>query len=897
MVKSLSVSEVAGAARGRWPHILTALGIQVPAGKQHGACPVCGGKDRFRLDDKEGRGTWFCNQCGNGDGLDLVRLVTRRDVRAVSGLVAETLALPEVSEKPVLPARNKAVVKVTGRERYNRLLAQSLPGNSDYLATKHLDAKLLPLLARSLRVGETLFPAGSLLLALHDMAGNITGGQLISPDGQKSLLPGTALSGAFITLSDFPAEPPEQVVITEGYATALAVSLLDHCWIVAAVAATNLLNVARQIRNRWPDSRIIIAGDNDLMDGKENTGRVWAEKAAKAVEGWVTLPPTRHKADWDDFRQEMGRERAREAFREEMTQHGKGQTRLPQGFRLTQEYLWYDKLVNKSDGDTEIRNIKICSPLRVTAITCDADGSNYGRLLEWEDTNGHSRKWAMPMEMLGGSGEELRRVLLVNGLSYININGMARAHLMEYISLCKPDRKVTCVNKTGWHGGVYVLQDEVIGRDAQSVILQTSSVQGRDFRVSGTAEEWREHIGRYCVENARLAFAVSLAFAAPLLKLAGISGGGYHLKGESTDGKTTTMKVAASVCGGTDFWHTWRATGNALEGTASRRNDATLMLDEIREVDGREAGNIAYMLANGQGKTRARTDGTVRETNRWNLLFLSTGELSLVEHAASVGERTYAGVEVRMIQIPSDSGRFGVFESLHGFSGGKALAEHLEQAVAQYHGVPFRDWLRFITGDLTTVTGRAKSMLKEYTRRLTPPDAGNQVGRAVTRFALVAMAGELATQAGITGWSEGEAFRAAERCLASWMADRGHAANQEDKAALEQVRDFMTRNQFSRFADWFDVNHNRPLAMMGFRKVDKGDNTTEPVVTFYVLPSGWKEICKGFDSRKVARLCVDAGWMRPGEDGRTQNSVRLPEIGLKRVYQFNTMVLGSAEPE
>ncbi|MCV4607177.1 DUF927 domain-containing protein, partial [Escherichia coli] len=93
-----------------------------------------------------------------------------------------------------------------------------------------------------------------------------------------------------------------------------------------------------------------------------------------------------------------------------------------------------------------------------------------------------------------------------------------------------------------------------------------------------------------CIKNARLAFAVSLAFAAPLLKLVGIGGGGYHLKGESTDGKTTTMKVAASVCGGTDFWHTWRATGNALEGTASRRNDATLMLDEIREVDGREAG-------------------------------------------------------------------------------------------------------------------------------------------------------------------------------------------------------------------------------------------------------------------------------------------------------------------
>ncbi|MBD9642244.1 DUF927 domain-containing protein [Pantoea sp. PNT02] len=894
-MKMQSVSAIATAARGRWPHILSALGINVPNGKRHGACPVCGGKDRFRLDDKEGRGTWFCNHCGNGDGLDLVRLATGHDVKAVSAMVAETLSLPEVSNQPIMPARNKAVDGKAGQKRFTELSQQTQLGECSYLTARGLHGHTVSLLDKQFSMAGMSFGVGSILLPLTDIAGNTTGGQLISPEGEKCLLQGSQLSGAFIQVSALPAEPPEQVIITEGFATGITVSMLAEGLILAAVAATNLVKVAEQIRLRWPEARIILAGDNDLLDGKDNTGRIQAEKAAKAVDGWVTLPPTRHKADWDDYRRENGERRAREAFMEEMALHGKGLTRLPQGFRLTKEYLCYDKQVNKSDGDTEIRNIKICSPLRVTAITSDADGSNYGRLLEWEDTNGMSRKWAMPMELLGGSGEELRRVLLVNGLSYININGMARAHLMEYISLCKPDRKVTCVNKTGWHGGVYVLQDEVIGRDAQSVILQTSSVQGRDFRVSGTTEEWRDQIGRYCIGNARVAFSVSLAFASPLLRLVGMGGGGYHLKGESTDGKTTTMKVAASVCGGTDFWHTWRSTGNALEGTASRRNDATLMLDEIREVDGREAGNIAYMLANGQGKARARTDGSVRETNRWNLLFLSTGELSLVEHAANAGERTYAGVEVRMIQIPSDSGMHGVFEELHGFSGGKALAEHLEQSVTQHHGAPFRDWLHHITQNLPEVTSQAKAMLKDFTRRLTPQDAGNQVGRAVTRFALVAMAGELATRAGITGWPEGEAFKAAERCLASWMTDRGHAANQEDKAALEQICDFMTRNQFSRFADWYD-ERNRPTAMMGFRKVDKGGNDSEPVTTFYVLPSGWKEICKGFDARKVARLCVAAGWLEPGSEGRTQTSVRLPEIGVKRVYQFSSLVLGSAEP-
>ncbi|MGQ6017525.1 DUF927 domain-containing protein, partial [Serratia sp. IR-2025] len=171
-------------------------------------------------------------------------------------------------------------------------------------------------------------------------------------------------------------------------------------WVVAAISASNLPNVAQAVHARWPQARIVIAADNDFYDGKENTGKVWAEKAAKAVNGCVTLPPTRHKADWNDFMQENGPARAKEAFNEELVQLGKSAVKLPQGFRLTQEYLWFDKQVQKSDGDTEIRNIKISNPLRVTAITCDADGGNFGRLLEWEDTYGQPRKWAMPMEML-----------------------------------------------------------------------------------------------------------------------------------------------------------------------------------------------------------------------------------------------------------------------------------------------------------------------------------------------------------------------------------------------------------------------------------------------------------------------------------------------------------------
>ncbi len=312
---------------------------------------------------------------------------------------------------------------------------------------------------------------------------------------------------------------------------------------------------------------------------------------------------------------------------------------LPEHFRLDEEALWFDKLTERRDGESDVQPQRICSPLRVTAITCDSHDGSYGRLLEWHTTTGQLRRWAMPMAMLSGNGEELRRILLENGLTYISTRPALRSLLCEYISRSLPGRRVTCVEKTGWHCGVYVLPDEVIGPGGDNVILQGSHYLTGGFVQAGTLAEWQEQVAVLCTGNSRLVFAVCCALAAPLLRLTGTGGGGFHLRGESTDGKTTVMKVAASVCGGTDYWHSWRATGNALEGIASRHNDALLPLNELREVNPREAGMIAYMLANGQGKGRARTDGEVRNRRYWRLLLFSTGELSLAEHTERAGER------------------------------------------------------------------------------------------------------------------------------------------------------------------------------------------------------------------------------------------------------------------
>ena len=86
---------------------------------------------------------------------------------------------------------------------------------------------------------------------------------------------------------------------------------------------------------------------------------------------------------------------------------------------------------------------------------------------------------------------------------------------------------------------------------------------------------------------------------------------------------------------------------------------------------------------------------------------------------------------------------------------------------------------------------------------------------------------------------------------------------------LEQVRGFVVAHQNSRFADWFDHTH-RPANMVGYRKKEADG------VSFIVLPSGWKEITIGRDPKRVAQLCLEAGYLLPSNDGkRVQRKIRL----------------------
>ena len=482
-------------------------------------------------------------------------------------------------------------------------------------------------------------------------------------------------------------------------------------------------------------------------------------------------------------------------------------------------YLAYD------DDGTALTPQWICSALYVVAKTRDARSGEWGRLLEWKDDDGVAHRWAMPNELLQGDGSDVRRELARLGLS-IAPGKSARDRLAEYLQVWPVENRARCVERLGWHGSVYVTPGETIGLAGEIVVFQNAHATEPALSVAGTIEDWRMHVANFSAGNSRLVFAISASFAAALVDIIGEDSGGFHLRGGSSIGKTKALDAAASVWGNpTTYSRLWRTTANGLEGLATLHNDGLLILDELNQIDPKEAGESAYLLANGQGKTRATRSGAARQSARWRLLFLSAGEEPLSAIMARAGKHATAGQEIRLADIPADAGAgMGAFEALNGHPTPAALALAVKDAANRFHGAVGLAWLHYIVTHRKRLPDLISDGIGQFLNEVVPQDAAGQVSRVARRFALVAVAGELATHYGLTGWQKNEASKAVQKCFDAWLQSFGGTGNQEERGMLAQVRAFFEAHGSSRFEDMEGKDDQRIPNRAGFyRKSAAGD--------------------------------------------------------------------------
>jgi putative DNA primase/helicase len=573
--------------------------------------------------------------------------------------------------------------------------------------------------------------------------------------------------------------------------------------------------------------------------------------------------------------------------------------------------------------------VRVSAAFEVLAESRPDDNTAWGLLLRWRDRDQVQHVWNMPQAALSGEAADVRARLAACGLD-IGQSGGARAGLTEFLTEVRCRRRARVVPRIGWHfgtvenpGAVFVLPHEVCGAPPRGEVLHLDiDPVPTVFRKAGTLDEWRAGVAGLAQGNSRLVFALSLAFAGALLAPLREEGGGVHLRGDSSKGKTTALQAAASVWGaptGHDpFTRQWRATGNALESTAAAHNDCLMCLDEIGQAEPREIGGTAYMLANGQGKDRARDRGGLRRTAMWRVLFLSTGEESLADVMARGGSVVRAGQEVRFIDLPADAGAgFGLFEDLHQLANGDVFARELRQLAHRHHGHAGPAFLRWLAprlaSDPTWPAEVLRPRVAAFVDRWVPTGADSQVARAASRFALAALAGELATEAGVTGWPAGAAEQAARTCFRAWLDARGGAGSREAQTIIAAVQRFISLHGAARFetikeqtgdlAGGAEPQDARTINRAGFKWIE-ADCSGARAWIYGFLPTVFAaEVCQpiGANDREARQKLHAAGLLLGAHErgGKLRLTMRrrVPGHGQPELLVISGSILHGTDPD
>jgi len=596
---------------------------------------------------------------------------------------------------------------------------------------------------------------------------------------------------------------------------------------------------------------------------------------------------------------------------------------VPQGFKLTENGV--EAFYKSDDKGNEIYK-RICAPLELLALTRDAGGSgqDWGVLVRFKDYDGQEKRLNIPKRLFAtDGGSDIRKQLLSEGL-HIEPRSQEKGKLIDYLNCPDITNRVGLVKKLGWHKNAFILPDQTIGETVSPLLYDNENARDCKLKAAGSISEWQREIASYCEGNPLLTLAVSLAFTGPLVSLMGLSENvGFHFYGDSSLGKSTLMNVACSVYGKpSEFKGSWRTTDNALEDTAALHSDMLLALDELNEANPLTIEGIIYMVGNGKGKNRSGPDYAKKKTQRWNLAFLSNGEKTIDDYLGSIGKSVNGGVHMRFLSLPASQHedealkkRNGIYTTTHNFINGAALSDHLNKACEKYHGEPFLEFIKQLTStDLGELIKVHHAEIATYRERVLGNDAGGQAVRAFQKFALVGLAGELASTFGITGWSEGHSIQSAISLFKMWVDIRGGTGNVEEIQLLNHLAKQIKLYGEKHFKRWdrsgakdpmiIDEHVPAKLETWGYREQittrhpDK-DATTDHM--YYVYKDIFMDVmCKGFDGKRAARLLRDlsVSILRPSELERKKlnTSETLPNAGGKsqQVIKFKASSLFEA---
>jgi uncharacterized protein (DUF927 family) len=525
------------------------------------------------------------------------------------------------------------------------------------------------------------------------------------------------------------------------------------------------------------------------------------------------------------------------------------------------------------------------------------------------ERNGHQSEFELAREMLAGTGASAIRLLIKAGVHVVGRDDAQKA-LVQFLRF-KPKHEIIRMPRVGWalveSRRIFARPDEVITpadmpqASHTNFVLDTTATH-HGLHVAGTAERWAIEIAAPLQGNSNIALSLATSFAAPLLEFASEPGGGNHIYGQSTIGKTMASAAGQSIYGWPHetaddaFGVSWGGTEAGFDALALARTDLGLPLDEITLANPRTAEQVIYKVASGTKGPRATSAGHLRETAHASVLVFSTGEKSLSQF---IGPRLQEGARKRLVDVPAEVQPGSAFETI------PRDQIHVEgkrffDAMKRQHGAVGLAWQRHlvelgpdrIQADIDRHR-EAFLMLPDVT--VVTERAHPQVRAVVNRFALYATALRMPIEAGLLPWSVAQADADIVACMSRWVAQRGNVdtAGEIVRAARQVEADLVAG-----ISDRFIHIHLYDKKWRPVTPADEVKQQTSKLFDGYakpdrllVRPEVWRQYCNGFDPAEIAEHFKQRGVLIGGD-----NSMSKPEQVIGTVGRFYVLSRAALTP-
>ncbi|SUY93059.1 DNA primase TraC [Buttiauxella agrestis] len=556
--------------------------------------------------------------------------------------------------------------------------------------------------------------------------------------------------------------------------------------------------------------------------------------------------------------------------------------------------------------------VVLCRGLSVTGVG-ELDGVAYITLQN--DATG--QRWTLALSAVYAN---LRTALItVTGFAPSDREAIGFIALMiDHLAARAP--RLTYSTQSGWQqnaaGRVYLsASGETWGRhDDDFQLIETSTLRGI-FTTAGTLEGWQQTVAGPARGNHSVMWMIGIAINAgfyPFRDSDAVSDKATHIAhfyAESTGGKTSAMKAAASVWGRPDAgnFDSWNATAHGLPHKGRRHHHGVMFLDELQNFAmgktagiraktlGTELSAMLMILQNGSIRTTATPINDGVNVRAFRSLVISNGERSLEQQIIEWGGSAAGGLQARMLDYP-----FLPLQALNGIPPGltdetrfAALAENIEAAAMQHYGHVARAVMEMIATD--------PACLSEYRREAAAflawiheqyPDRDRVLSRAIelhtTTFAALAVTRHL------TGWTLEGIVEAAAQQLQAWIENRGSGSRSESL--------FINRLVYSLLAGGSYPHHLSAIQEQkryynGYRigaEDEMGrDITPKPGDVYAVTSETLKTLSEGMTRKQRLNALTAAGMLTKDDAGKDIATIQHITVGRDnaggRRYSHNVL--------